>query len=439
MKRGFLNRPNALGTKATTAGTPTLSSTVPAKEGKDNAVSSSENRELKPDKPSIETKPDVRKTAAKDIPFQLGTVIEVETSIEAVWQKLDRMGISEGPATSIRMCAVRIPNTQKSKIFCSWLIHSDLMKQFPAAYDWGPLDAPTPLPRPYRISPSPNAGLGMFATRNIAMAETIVVERPVIMIPLVFPGGSQINSTEEQRRVNGLSNCKAKTGQSELSGKIMTNTLKCNFPQSYAFPTYAGICLEIARCNHSCGPNAVWAFNSKNLHMELRASRDIAANEEITISYISKLQSRAKRRAELESAYGFICKCAYCAVPPSASKKSDELREKIRTTVCNAEKTWRKWIGNPEQPWSKFIDTLEKCSLCLGREGLSEYRADLDRYIAAAYAVIGDENKFKKWAESAARTERIIEIDGHGYLTGEDWVRWLGDPTSIPCWGQRKK
>lgn len=173
--------------------------------------------------------------------------------------------------------------------------------------------------------------------------------------------------------------------------------------------------------------------------MELRSTRNISAGSEITIAYIDVLQPRDKRRELLLSSYAFTCKCAHCTLSADKTAQSDARRRRIDVTLSSAPQIWREMMDDGTgKLWRKMVDGLKRALTCLEPEGLEEYRGDLERYLASAYAAIGDEANFRKWAESAVLTERFVEKVGHGYLNGEDWKTWLRDPTLIPCWKQRK-
>jgi SET and MYND domain-containing protein len=64
--------------------------------------------------------------------------------------------------------------------------------------------------------------------------------------------------------------------------------------------------------NHECDPalHAAWAGGDATL--TLTARRDIAAGEEVRITYIDSGAGVAERREQLRFAYGFVCGCAAC-------------------------------------------------------------------------------------------------------------------------------
>lgn len=73
--------------------------------------------------------------------------------------------------------------------------------------------------------------------------------------------------------------------------------------------------LTISRINHSCIPNAEResALTSGGEgHMTIRATRDIKAGEEITMSYHDVHIPRSKRQANYQRIWNFVCACPAC-------------------------------------------------------------------------------------------------------------------------------
>jgi hypothetical protein len=76
-----------------------------------------------------------------------------------------------------------------------------------------------------------------------------------------------------------------------------------------------GVFPEISRVNHSCSPNAEWAWDGEEGTMEVQAVAEIAAGQEIYLSYLPDevlLASRAVRRTRLQLCYAFHCNCSAC-------------------------------------------------------------------------------------------------------------------------------
>jgi hypothetical protein len=69
-------------------------------------------------------------------------------------------------------------------------------------------------------------------------------------------------------------------------------------------------------------------YHIRNLTITANAVRDIAAGEELTISYIDASMPRAERRERLQW-WGFDCTCAQCQLSGAAAAKSDARLHRI--------------------------------------------------------------------------------------------------------------
>ena len=68
-------------------------------------------------------------------------------------------------------------------------------------------------------------------------------------------------------------------GDNSILNIFSTNSFTVN-------QSYCGLYVKTSRINHACDPNACYN-NNGSLEKQVRAVREIAAGEEITISYIS--------------------------------------------------------------------------------------------------------------------------------------------------------
>ncbi|CAE8722614.1 unnamed protein product, partial [Polarella glacialis] len=73
-----------------------------------------------------------------------------------------------------------------------------------------------------------------------------------------------------------------------------------------------GLYTTVALTNHSCSPNIEVVPAVYNSDVVGTAQRDIAAGEEITMSYINEDKPRHTRQRSLLKNYGFVCRCARC-------------------------------------------------------------------------------------------------------------------------------
>jgi hypothetical protein len=78
------------------------------------------------------------------------------------------------------------------------------------------------------------------------------------------------------------------------------------------------ICPLAARFNHSCIPNASFAWNSRLSQITVHTIVAIPADAQINLSYERPYQTISSRREKL-SAYGFTCSCPACGIGAVAS------------------------------------------------------------------------------------------------------------------------
>mmetsp|Transcript_49631 Transcript_49631/g.105640 ORF Transcript_49631/g.105640 Transcript_49631/m.105640 type:complete len:496 (-) Transcript_49631:345-1832(-) len=95
------------------------------------------------------------------------------------------------------------------------------------------------------------------------------------------------------------------------------------------WPSLHGIALftTVARCNHSCAPNAKIEFPSNSAQLSAVALTDIAPGSEFTISYI-RTDTNVKERKNQLLEYGFVCNCERCIQEDSGAIRKANKRLK---------------------------------------------------------------------------------------------------------------
>lgn len=81
-----------------------------------------------------------------------------------------------------------------------------------------------------------------------------------------------------------------------------------------------------ARLNHSCRPNAVFAWNDAVGAITVQAIREIGMGEEVTIAYVDVVRKGEKRRRALSEGYGFDCGCEACV---GGEEEGEQMRGRI--------------------------------------------------------------------------------------------------------------
>ena len=209
-----------------------------------------------------------------------------------------------------------------------------------------------------RLQALTNKGFGLVATRDITASELIVAESPLLKVKLSPEGNLEGQFVAEKREfvcptlVQALNklpdndlfkfytladSCSGNLAQGfgldpghpgfkTNYGIIKTNSFSMDFQNQTCltvFPT-------ISRLNHSCQPNCNHYWSSGSL-FKVRAIRDIAVGEELTISYMSPLQRadfhcRESRRKILSEEFGFDCGCNLCQDSETDRDQNDEDR-----------------------------------------------------------------------------------------------------------------
>ena len=97
--------------------------------------------------------------------------------------------------------------------------------------------------------------------------------------------------------------------------------------------TQRGIFLRASRFNHSCRPNAYFAWNGTSRRLTVHAILDIPKNAEIFINYLPQdyLKPVTARRQALRRKYGFFCCCVACEQDTAFGASSSERRSSMRT------------------------------------------------------------------------------------------------------------
>ncbi|KAI1879968.1 hypothetical protein JX265_001589 [Neoarthrinium moseri] len=153
------------------------------------------------------------------------------------------------------------------------------------------------------IQPSPLAGLGAFALKDISRGQTILIERAL------FRANDdtlcdQIDDLKPSLRQAYERMHAYENKETSIGGRVFALFHTNSFNTG---PREAGVFLVAARFNHACKPkdNILYVYDQRHKAIVFSAARDILAGEELTITY-------GKGPRELYLEYGFICKCGGC-------------------------------------------------------------------------------------------------------------------------------
>lgn len=280
----------------------------------------------------------------------------------------------------------------------------------------------------YEIRPSPGKGLGVFATENIKAGTRIMAESPLLIVdhehylkqeieaefeklseenkkryfelssnhgqdPTAWPRRGIHEDAPEDERQRIIEQHEARVA---AEPSIISIFQTCCMEMG----TGAAIFCECARINHSCCPNAFFAWN-KRLHKEtIHAIKDIKEGEEITICYCDPLHDTVSRKWALKH-YGFECDCPACGNTSKNSFAAESVDRRFRLYELSGWflPTFTGVIKSHEDPKKTMERAMERAAL-LRQEGL--FTVDL----AKAYldiAAVCEQLSDYKMASTAAR------------------------------------
>lgn len=165
------------------------------------------------------------------------------------------------------------------------------------------------------------------------------------------------------------------------------------------------------KINHSCRSNAASQWDWTLLAHKLWAVRDIAAGEEITISYFDPIQTLRERQRYAKEALGFECACSHCQAAPNFANLSDDRINEIHLLQSYLEA--REIAPAEPTAMAELLVNLYK-------------QERLDSYLCKAYAIAarewngaGYEYQARAWAYKSVQAGLVA-----GTGTGmEEYVR----------------
>ena len=173
------------------------------------------------------------------------------------------------------------------------------------------------------VGPSSKGGNGMFATRDIPMGEQIIQERPLLVhdkTPESIHQSILQLSTDDHQKLLELS-----PHNGDVLSILNTNQIMLGSSG------LSGVFEKICRINHSCCPNAAWAWCGQNSMERLVAQKHISNGEEICVSYVSTdilLLPSTERKSALAKKWDFDCNCPRCT--SVSVSQSDNRSKKLK-------------------------------------------------------------------------------------------------------------
>jgi hypothetical protein len=179
--------------------------------------------------------------------------------------------------------------------------------------------------------------------------------------------------------------------------------------------------------NHSCHANTSFQPIGSGRAMLVRATRDIAAGEECTDSYISLSRVGAGRRAALQRSHGFLCECERCAAPRCSELHELERRE--QSLICprahEAAAAAAEHLLLPDEPyaeWPEYTCAAAGCTVRLSAEQARRCVESAQRSFDSLHERLRA-GQYEGGCDAAGQAERAASL-----VIGpqhEVWMRWV--------------
>ncbi|KAH6623778.1 hypothetical protein F5144DRAFT_623646 [Chaetomium tenue] len=269
---------------------------------------------------------------------------------------------------------------------------------------------------PYKMVDIPGRGKGIVATRPIKQYEEILVEHAAMLVDIAFTVKVQATrgyrllhaavdrlsdpvSVWELGKSNGLA-------QDEVENILRTNAFNTpmdGLPHLALYPT-------VSRINHGCNPNANTRPMLETLQISIIASKDIAAGEEITHSYLPLGLTSPERALKLHRQWNFTCTCTLCSSPAATLAASDALRRSVSRLRNEAIEAFQ-----AGKPYAALRLTRQVAGLLEGApEGeLRPLLGEQYENMARVWFVLGERGEAERWGRRALEV-----LDGPGVGVG---------------------
>lgn len=183
-------------------------------------------------------------------------------------------------------------------------------------------------------------GQGVRSTMHIPRGGLVLAETALFSVDNVRDPLTDHNKSSIWRRANEnpqFRDLASKDNPPSDESRFQTNNFEISVTSRNGL-TY-GIFFKASRFNHSCIPNAYFAWNPDleggKGQLTIYAIQDIPAYDEILINYRTGdcYKRKDARQAELNNHYGFVCGCPACLRRPGHEfgAGSDARRVRMRT------------------------------------------------------------------------------------------------------------
>jgi hypothetical protein len=215
----------------------------------------------------------------------------------------------------------------------------------------------------------------------------------------------------------------AHEGLRKVSAKDSFALLGVHLPDELDDPENDGVprCHLLAkdgyRLNHSCVPNVRVFYDPASMSLQYRATREIRANEELTIHYVPSMRFRGffGRQSFILWRYDIACQCTMCKQGQEGDlfAKLDKLLRPDLHTRLEKVKAYQPFEWTDIVDWAQgtvaelperySLTNLEKVLKMFTAEGLPDDILNICSVLFLLSIVIGDETRTKKYGEMQKR------------------------------------
>jgi hypothetical protein len=187
-----------------------------------------------------------------------------------------------------------------------------------------------------------------------------------------------------------------------------------------------GLFPDGALFNHDCEPNCVVSFRGRE--MQIRVVKDVAVDQELTVSYVELLRATSARRSELKSSYFFDCACARCQAARKGQLNDDWFLDGL-TCSKECEASGGVMVLEPAKDGSEAV--CKQCGAVRGGEDIARWEEGLTSLDALKTA--SEESRWeayqRKW-EIVTRQLRLHPRNARVAALAREIGNFLMDATS---------
>ena len=266
-------------------------------------------------------------------------------------------------------------------------------------------------------------GLGLIAIKQIPLGTPIISE--VVLFSILK--GRRVNKTQAGLEQFQALSCPFQPASPD--DRFRANSFAMG-KDARSRKERQGIFRRSSRLNHSCVPNAYFAWNEKTKRLTVHAIVNISEGQEIFVDYRNQdyLNTRDERLQALSKDYNFNCTCPACKPNTAFGIASEERRRRMRLLRDDI-----KLKKIPTEPGQKIqlLANIKSFILLLQQEGLfypqlaDMYEAEVmwySREMSSDTIAAGDPTYKARCLEEAlqvARHKLDLDVVCNGYAAPE--------------------